>query len=231
MQDFTSSFEQAIPVPAPISDASDMQSTASKRFYTRFGKRAFDAALTLLAAPVVVPSVLLLAGVIALDGSSPFFTQQRVGRGGRNYKMWKLRSMVPNAEPILEKHLDSNPKARAEWDSHQKLAQDPRITRIGKLIRKTSLDELPQLWNVLLGDMSLVGPRPMMPSQKALYPGTEYYNLRPGITGSWQVSDRNKSTFAERAGFDASYLQNQSLKTDLTLLRKTISVVLKATGC
>lgn len=231
MQDFTSSFEQAIPVPAPIPDASDMQSIASKRFYTRFGKRAFDAALTLLSAPVVVPSVLLLAGVIAMDGSSPFFTQQRVGRGGRNYKMWKLRSMVPNAEAILEEHLGNNPKARAEWDSHQKLAQDPRITRIGKLIRKTSLDELPQLWNVLLGDMSLVGPRPMMPSQKALYPGTEYYNLRPGITGSWQVSDRNKSTFAERAGFDASYHQSQSLKTDLTLLRKTVAVVLKATGC
>ena len=119
----------------------------------------------------------------------------------------------------------------AEWRTHQKLADDPRITLFGHFIRKMSLDELPQLWNVLVGDMSLVGPRPILPCQKPLYPGTDYYDLLPGITGAWQVSARHASTFADRSKFDTDYNQSLSLSNDLKILIKTMWVIVKGTGC
>ena len=118
----------------------------------------------------------------------------------------------------------------AEWTSKQKLSNDPRITKFGRILRRTSADELPQLINVLTGDMSLVGPRPMMPSQQALYPGHAYYRLRPGLTGSWQVSERNASTFADRAKYDDSYEQDLSFGTDLGIIARTVGVVLRCTG-
>ncbi|MDZ7710001.1 MAG: sugar transferase [Roseovarius sp.] len=194
-------------------------------------KRALDIVLVLLAAPLALLMVGLLCPFIMRDGGSPFFAQERVGRGGRIFRMWKLRSMVSDAEARLEAHLDACPERRREWDAHQKLRHDPRITPIGRFIRKCSLDELPQLWNVLRGEMSVVGPRPMMPSQRALYPGTAYYALRPGITGFWQVSMRNESNFAERAEFDNSYFLNLSLVTDLWVMLRTVRVVVSGTGC
>ena len=139
--------------------------------------------------------------------------------------------MVSNADALLEQHLACDPAAREEWNRTQKLRHDPRITPIGRMIRKSSLDELPQLWNVLVGDMSLVGPRPMMVDQQEIYPGTAYYALRPGITGFWQTSVRNESSFAERAGFDAAYLRDLSFRTDLHILMRTVRVVLRGTGC
>lgn len=199
--------------------------------YRHLGKRVLDVTLVLIAAPVVLFLVALMAIGVALDGGNPFYSQLRVGRGGRVYRMWKLRSMVPDADALLEAHLACNPAARAEWDSHQKLKRDPRITRFGAFLRKTSMDELPQLWNVLTGDMSLVGPRPMMPCQQEMYPGQAYYRLRPGITGPWQVSDRNRSTFAERARFDLAYDRDLSFATDARLLLATVQVVLRGTGC
>ncbi len=138
--------------------------------------------------------------------------------------------MVPDAEMRLQACLAEDPKARAEWDATQKLKDDPRVTRMGRFLRKSSLDELPQLWNVLRGDMSLVGPRPMMLSQRAMYPGTAYYALRPGITGFWQVSERNDCEFAQRARFDADYQSRVSFLVDLTILMRTVRVVLRATG-
>jgi lipopolysaccharide/colanic/teichoic acid biosynthesis glycosyltransferase len=144
--------------------------------------------------------------------------------------MLKLRTMVPDADRMLEQFLDRNPEARLEWNSTQKLKADPRITPVGRLLRKTSMDELPQLWNVLIGDMSLVGPRPMMPSQRSLYSGVAYYALRPGITGPWQVSDRNEVEFSKRAEFDREYEEDISLLTDLGLLLATMRVVIKGTG-
>jgi lipopolysaccharide/colanic/teichoic acid biosynthesis glycosyltransferase len=194
-------------------------------------KRVLDLTLIVLSAPFVVPLVALLALIVARDGGSPFYVQERIGRGGRVFRMWKLRSMVLNAEARLEAHLAADPRARREWDHFQKLSDDPRITRFGRLLRKTSLDELPQLWNVLTGDMSLVGPRPMMPFQAALYPGESYYNMRPGLTGPWQVSDRNASSFADRARFDRLYEEALSLGTDLRLIWATVRVVLRGTGC
>jgi lipopolysaccharide/colanic/teichoic acid biosynthesis glycosyltransferase len=145
--------------------------------------------------------------------------------------MWKLRSMVADADARLGAYLDANPERRREWDENQKLRDDPRITPVGRIIRKTSIDELPQLWNVLRGDMSLVGPRPMMPDQQAIYPGTAYYALRPGITGFWQTSVRNESSFADRARFDASYLRDLSFATDFGVLLRTVRVVVCGTGC
>ena len=160
----------------------------------------------------------------------PFYTQTRVGKGGRQFRMWKLRSMVVDADSRMDAYLASNPAARAEWDSTQKLQQDPRVTPLGQFLRKSSLDELPQLWNVLTGDMSLVGPRPMMPNQQIMYPGTAYYALRPGITGYWQTAGRSRTTFEARAEFDAAYEQDLTLMTDVRILARTVGVVLNGTG-
>jgi exopolysaccharide production protein ExoY len=199
-------------------------------FYRNIAKRVIDTTLVLLAMPFILPIVLGLAAVVALDGHLPFYTQKRVGMGGRVFTMWKLRSMVPDADRRLEEYLASDPAARIEWNATQKLKRDPRITRVGHILRKASLDELPQLWNVLTGDMSLVGPRPMMPEQQALYPGQSYYALRPGITGTWQVSDRNQSTFAARAEHDNFYDRKVSLGLDISILAATVRVVIHCTG-
>ena len=200
-------------------------------FYRDVVKRVLDVALVLVAALPVFMVLVVLAAVIALDGKSPIYLQKRVGKNGRIFHMWKLRSMVTNADEMLKEHLAQNPAARAEWDRDQKLKNDPRITTIGRIIRKTSLDELPQLWNVLRGDMSLVGPRPMMVDQQSIYPGSAYYALRPGITGFWQISVRNESSFGARASFDADYLGKVSFVTDLKVLFRTVAVVVKGTGC
>ncbi|WP_305967890.1 MULTISPECIES: sugar transferase [unclassified Mameliella] len=194
-------------------------------------KRALDVTLVILGALPILLIVGAFALLIARDGHSPFYAQKRLGRNGRVFNIWKLRSMVPDAEARLSAYLDKTPAARAEWDRTQKLRNDPRITAIGRLIRKTSIDELPQMFNVLRGDMSLVGPRPMMPCQQDIYPGTAYYALRPGITGYWQISVRNESSFAQRAGFDTAYLAQLSLINDLRVLVKTMRVVLHGTGC
>jgi lipopolysaccharide/colanic/teichoic acid biosynthesis glycosyltransferase len=199
--------------------------------YRTYAKRTLDILLVLAGAPFVVPLVLVLAILIALDGGRPFYRQDRVGKGGRVYRMWKLRSMEVDADQRLSAYLCSNPEARAEWDHTQKLRRDPRITRLGRLLRRTSLDELPQLWNVLVGDMSLVGPRPMMPSQSVLYPGDAYFALRPGITGLWQVSARNESGFAARASYDSEYERTLSFATDLRILAATFRAVTRGTGC
>jgi lipopolysaccharide/colanic/teichoic acid biosynthesis glycosyltransferase len=202
-----------------------------RALYRNGAKRAFDIAFTLLLAPLLVPLVGLLALLVMSDGYTPFYGQKRVGRGGRIYRMWKLRSMVPDAEAALDAHLAADPEARAEWEHHQKLRRDPRVTSVGRVLRALSLDELPQFWNVLRGEMSLVGPRPMMPDQVALYPGRSYFTLRPGITGPWQVSDRNATSFAARARFDNDYAEGLSFRSDLRLLLSTVKVVLRGTGC
>lgn len=214
--------------PAPQSNAT--LHYRGTRVYQRFVKRALDCLLVLLAAPVVVPVIAIAALLIARDGGVPFYIQRRVGQGGRVFRMWKLRSMVHDADAHLEAFLEANPEARAEWDSTQKLKNDPRITRFGRFIRKSSLDELPQLWNVLKGDMSLVGPRPMMVSQRDLYHGQSYFRLKPGITGFWQISDRNECRFRDRVRFDDAYDASVSFKTDATVLLRTVGVVFRGTG-
>lgn len=201
------------------------------RPYRSFLKRGFDLVAVILTAPLTVPLILVLAALAALDGDKPFYAQKRVGMNGKRYTMWKLRTMVRDADRKLRAHLESDPAAKAEWQRHQKLVHDPRITRVGRFLRRTSLDELPQLWNVLRGEMSLVGPRPMLVNQTRKYPGTSYYRLRPGITGNWQVSERHESSFADRAKYDSVYERDLSLGTDLMLLARTVGVVLGGRGC
>jgi lipopolysaccharide/colanic/teichoic acid biosynthesis glycosyltransferase len=198
--------------------------------YRRFFKRFTDMTVILAAAPAILPLIVALAVIIARDGGRPFYVQLRVGRNGRPFRMWKLRSMVTAADQRLDDYLAANPEAREEWDATQKLRHDPRITPFGQFLRRSSLDELPQLWNVLKGDMSLVGPRPMMPSQQTMYPGSAYYLLRPGITGYWQTAGRNRTTFEARAEYDTAYEEELSFRTDLRILARTVAVVLKGTG-
>lgn len=198
--------------------------------YRHFFKRVLDVTAILMAAPVVLPVVGALAFVVARDGGKPFYSQMRVGKNGKRFRMWKLRSMVCDADERMEDYLAAHPDARLEWDLTQKLKDDPRITRMGKLLRQSSLDELPQLWNVFKGEMSLVGPRPIMLSQQVIYPGVEYYALRPGCTGYWQTAGRNRTTFEARAEYDTAYEHGVSLITDLKILVATVGVMLKGTG-
>lgn len=215
----------------PFETRADSLPEAPRGIYRNGAKRLFETALVLLSAPVALPLVLLLALLVACDGHNPFFAQKRLGRGGRVFRIWKLRSMVPDAEARLRGHLDRDPEARRQWDSTQKLKRDPRVTRIGRFLRKTSMDELPQLLNVVNGTMALVGPRPMMTGQRHMYDGLSYRRLRPGVTGLWQISARNESEFAARVRYDDEYHRTLSLWTDLRILARTVIVVLRGTGC
>ncbi len=193
-------------------------------------KRLVDVTLVALASPIVFTTIAILALVVRRDGGSAFYGQKRVGRDGEIFTCWKLRTMVVDAESKLAAYLEQNAEARVEWEQTQKLKNDPRITPFGRIARKTSLDELPQLWNILVGEMSLVGPRPMMPSQQSMYHGTAYYDMAPGLTGFWQVSERNESTFASRVGFDNRYARELTFLTDVKILLRTVRVVLRGTG-
>lgn len=198
--------------------------------YARGGKRALDLFLCLVAAPVAGPLVLGCALLARRDGGPAFYGQERVGRGGRLFTCWKIRTMVTDADERLDAYLDGHPAARIEWEERQKLRDDPRVTPFGRFLRATSLDELPQLWNILTGDMSFVGPRPFTPDQTRLYHGRSYYALRPGLTGFWQVGARNDVSFAARAIEDARYARELSLGADLVTLLRTVRVVLRGTG-
>ena len=193
-------------------------------------KRGFDVAAVVVTSPLTLALVGAMALLVRLDGGKAFYRQQRLGKDGRIFSIWKLRSMVPDAERKLRDYLEANPEAKLEWTKAQKLRQDPRITWIGKHLRKYSLDELPQLLNVLRGEMSLIGPRPICVDQRRLYPGTAYYRLRPGLTGLWQVNERNNCSFAERAGYDTRYAAELSLSLDMRILSRTVLVIARGTG-
>jgi exopolysaccharide production protein ExoY len=198
--------------------------------YQRYLKRGLDVVLVLLAGPFILVLVIFLGMLIRRDGGPVFYCQDRIGLNGQVFRFWKLRSMVVDADARLAVHIAADPAARTEWERHQKLRNDPRVTPFGRFLRRTSLDELPQLWNVLRGDMSLVGPRPMMPEQRRLYPGEAYYDLRPGLTGFWQIRERNQVSFADRAGHDTLYAERLSFVTDIMVLLMTVRAVLGATG-
>jgi lipopolysaccharide/colanic/teichoic acid biosynthesis glycosyltransferase len=202
------------------------------RAYRDFGKRTADIVLVLLGAPIALPLIALCALALYLEGGAPFYSQDRLGRRGKRFSILKLRTMVCNADEVLEDYLASDAQLRTEWDHLQKLRVDPRVTRIGRVLRATSLDELPQIFNVLRGDMSIVGPRPMMPEQLMMYGNpTAYFAVRPGITGLWQVSARNTNGFCHRNEVDATYENRLSLGLDVKVLFKTVGVVLRRTGC
>ena len=199
--------------------------------YARFGKRSLDLVLGSIAAFLAAPVLLLLAVALWIESGNPFYTQERLGLNGRRFRMFKLRTMVRDADGKLAACLDADPELRLEWDLTQKLKRDPRITPLGRLLRKTSLDELPQVLNVLIGDMSLVGPRPMLPEQLPLYAHpAAYLGLRPGITGLWQVTARNENSFALRATLDLRYAQRLKFGFDLRIILATFGSVWHATG-
>ena len=191
--------------------------------------RSWGGALLLL----LLPLFCCIAIGVRMSSSGPIlYSQKRIGRGGRVFRFYKFRSMVPDSDRVLERFLDSDQEARSEWDTFQKLTSDPRITPFGHFIRRTSLDELPQLWNVAIGDMSLVGPRPCMPDQKRLYGPywQAYCAMRPGISGLWQVSGRNRLSYAQRVELDAKYVREWSLFNDFKILLRTVRVVITADG-
>lgn len=197
-------------------------------------KRAFDIVFCLTAGLAILPFMLLLAALIRLDSPGPaFFTQKRLGRGGRHFHIFKFRTMRSDAEAHLAKLLRDDPELARQWAENQKMVDDPRITRMGRWLRTTSIDELPQLINVLLGQMSLVGPRPIVDSEVARYGrdyGT-YKHVRPGITGLWQISGRNRTDYDQRVTLDVAYVRNWSIYMDLWILARTVFEVVQQSGC
>ncbi len=197
-------------------------------------KRIADIVGAIVGIIITIPLSLIvfIANVITGDNGNIFYTQNRIGKNGKNFKMYKFRSMVIGADEILQEYLDSNPEAKEEYRINKKLKDDPRVTKVGKFIRKTSIDEFPQFINVLKGEMSLVGPRPYLP--KEIEDMGEYYQyvikLRPGLTGLWQISGRNDVSFQQRLELDKEYLEKRSIFMDLKILTKTILKVFKKEG-
>jgi len=199
----------------------------------RLVKRALDLTFVVLVAPVIAAIVVFFALLVKLQDRGPvFYANERMGLAGKKFKAWKLRSMVPNGDEVLHAYLDTHPDEAASWYATQKLKHDPRITRVGRFIRKTSIDELPQFWNVLVGEMSVVGPRPILERQISIYGPSYalYKQVRPGITGLWQISGRNKLTFAERSKLDKYVIQNWSVWLDIYILARTPFAVFTADG-
>jgi Undecaprenyl-phosphate galactose phosphotransferase WbaP len=205
-----------------------------KSLFNRLVKRTFDMVVSVLFLPVLLPLIGAFGLLIKLDSPGPvFYRHTRIGRGGRPFGVYKFRSMHRDSRERLEKILRTDPAAQAEWDAFFKLKNDPRITRMGEFLRKTSLDELPQIFNVLKGEMSLVGPRPVLEEEIITYykECADYYHMvRPGITGLWQVSGRNDVGYDNRVRLDMWYVLNWSLWLDILMLFKTIRVVLKREG-
>jgi len=217
-----------VPWPACGTNAPSIQAGSA---YARTGKRLLDLGLGLVALVLALPVLVLLALVLWIGCGNPFYFQRRIGQHGREFQMWKLRTMIIDADQKLAEYLAADPALRHEWETTQKLKSDPRIIPLGRFIRRTSLDELPQLVNVIKGDMSLVGPRPMVPEQLPLYRHPEaYLALRPGITGLWQVTARNEASFAQRAVLDRAYFDRLSLRQDLAIMGATFGAVVRATG-
>jgi exopolysaccharide production protein ExoY len=196
-------------------------------------KRIFDVVAASLVLVAVSPLLILVALVIRLqDGEKAMYAQPRYGLNGKSFACFKLRTMVPNAAEKLQAVLDNDAEARREWDLTQKLTNDPRITPIGKFIRLTSIDELPQLLNIIRGDMSVVGPRPIPLYERPKYgEGFSYYcRVRPGLTGLWQTSGRSNTTYAERIKLDTQYVQTRTFWGDVLIILKTIPAVFFSVG-
>ncbi|MCK5805573.1 MAG: undecaprenyl-phosphate galactose phosphotransferase WbaP [Lentisphaeria bacterium] len=196
-------------------------------------KRTTDIACVLASLPLTLPLTALLALLVKLTSrGNVFYGQERVGAGGDTFHMWKFRTMVTDGDTVLDAHFKLHPEAEEKWRSERKLTDDPRVTPLGRFLRRTSLDELPQLWNVLVGEMSLVGPRPIVRDEVCLY-GDQfrlYIQVRPGLTGLWQVSGRNDIPFVDRVALDVYYVRKWSVWLDLHVVLRTPRVVLLGEG-
>ncbi len=220
-------------------DAATMTATAAAgalkvalRPATSRTKRLFDILVGSLCLMALAPVMISLVILVRRDGGPAIFGHRRIGSDGKTFLCLKFRSMCVDAERKLQEHLANNPEARAEWDKDFKLKDDPRVTKLGQLLRRTSLDELPQLFNVLRGDMSLVGPRPIVADEVARYGErfVAYRNCRPGITGLWQVSGRNDISYRARVRLDSFYAARWSMTKDLFILIRTVAVVFRRSG-
>lgn len=206
---------------------------APRSWLSRATKQLVDRLLALFALVFFAPFLLIITMLIVVfDGRPVVYSQYRVGRDGQLFRCFKFRTMNRNAERALHDLLASDPAAREEWQKTQKLTNDPRVSCLGAFLRKTSLDELPQFWNVLKGEMSIVGPRPVVSSETWHYGNriSEYTSVRPGITGLWQVSGRSDTSYEQRVRLDCEYVAKQSLILDLSIMLKTIVVVLRRDG-
>ena len=196
-------------------------------------KRIFDLVCTICGGLLILPIIAIVALLVAIDNKgNVIFAHRRIGKDGKEFPCYKFQSMVPNAQEILQDYLAKNPEARKEWEESFKLTNDPRVTKLGGFLRKTSLDELPQLWNVIKGDMSLVGPRPIVKKEIERYGEyfREYAMVLPGITGMWQASGRSDTTYEERVEMDTWYVRNWSVWLDIMYLAKTFTAVLFGKG-
>lgn len=195
-------------------------------------KRGLDIGLSLTLLILLAPLMLATMWLVRRDGGPALYRHIRIGKAGRSFSCLKFRSMVPDGAGVLEGFFSANPGARERWEAERKLESDPRITPLGAVIRKFSIDELPQLWNVLRGEMSLVGPRPIPPEELAKYGASapDYLSVRPGITGPWQVSGRSGLGYSARVQIDAQYVREWSLARDFVILARTPKAVLLGAG-
>jgi lipopolysaccharide/colanic/teichoic acid biosynthesis glycosyltransferase len=196
-------------------------------------KRALDVAVAVLLLILALPAAALIALGIVFETRGPvLFAHTRIGKDGRRFRLLKFRSMVTDADVVLERYLEAHPDLRAEWIERHKLKDDPRVTRVGRILRRSALDELPQLLNVLRGDMSMVGPRPIVEEEVPRFGDVFalYICVLPGLTGLWQVADRTKMTYRERTELDLEYMRTRTLGMDLLILLKTVRVVLFGRG-
>jgi len=215
----------AAPIPPQISRRSTTDAILT---------RCLDIAASLGAIVILLPLLLLIVVALKLTSPGPvLFAHRRVGAGGRVFPCYKFRSMVVNSAEVLEQHLASCPLARAEWTRDQKLRNDPRITPIGRILRRTSLDEVPQIFNVLRGEMSIVGPRPIVEAEVVRYRQyiADYMSVKPGITGLWQISGRNNTTYRRRVALDTAYARSRTLALDLAIIVRTVPAVVTGSGC
>lgn len=221
------------PKPSPDLSAKPIKrGSARLRQGSSKAKRILDILLASFLLFLTFPLLLGIALLVATDGGPVLFRHRRIGRHGVSFSCLKFRTMILGAEECLTEYLSYHPEAQAEWERDRKLAFDPRVTKIGRFLRLSSLDELPQLLNVLRGEMSIVGPRPVTQEELAQYGGVAslYRSVRPGITGLWQISGRNDITYAARVGLDERYVRNWSLALDLSILLRTPAVVLVRRG-
>lgn len=203
-----------------------------RSLFACFFKRIFDIVFSAVFLIAFLPVFILIAIMVSTDGGPAFYAQRRIGKGGRIFSCYKFRTMWVDADKVLSRYLSEDKEAALEWKKYQKLKHDVRITRIGKILRRTSADELPQFFNVLIGDMSVVGPRPILPEQQKYY-GDDlayYETIRPGITGPWQVSGRNALTFAERIRMECDYVCHWSVARDMGIILKTVPAMCKGDG-
>ncbi len=200
----------------------------------RFFKRAVDIVVSLLGCVIMVPVTLIIfiINLLTCDLGNMFYVQQRIGKDGRAFNLYKYRSMIVDAEKKLKDYLEKNPEAAEEFKKFQKLKDDPRITKLGRFLRKTSLDELPQFINILKGEMSLIGPRPVVLSELEFYGDQKdkFLSVKPGLTGYWQANGRSNTTYEERINMELYYVDNASVLLDINIFFKTFVSIFKAEG-